>query len=473
MVVFSTVSEGELSGRQALAEIDRGLETLRQEEERLSKELSRLTAAQATAWSDENGALADLARFKLSKETAGIGDRLDQASQRASELMAARQQAWAELEKARQAKAKEAAKLQGNLDQLRADLDEVENRIEELTAEVEAKLAADKDHQTLVEKAEAAGATAEAAARKAEQAEADRAQKSVAYRDDPLFMYLWKRGFGTPSYRHGGLTRTLDRWVSNLIGFLEARPSFVLLNEIPERLRTHAERTAEIAREAGDAVVASANAKLTEVAGEDLSGRANGLADGIAAQELALEPIEEEMAGFDMRAAAFAAGEDEQFRRAIESLSRSIAAEDIRALREQAERTPSPDDERYVERLSRARAETGQLEPKIDGLRKEVAEITKRREDLLNIARDFRRRGWEHRGHSFDFGDMMTGFMLGQVSRGMFWGGIARSHRGVAVGRGGFGGFGGGGFGGGGFGGGGFSGGGGFGGGGFRTGGGF
>jgi hypothetical protein len=107
------------------------------------------------------------------------------------------------------------------------------------------------------------------------------------------------------------------------------------------------------------------------------------------------------------------------------------------------------------------------LEPEARKFRKDVDEIAKRRQDLLKIARDFRRNGWEHRGHSFDFGDLMTGFMLGRISRGMFWGGLTRSHRGVTMGRSGFGGFGGG------FGGGGFRGGGGFGGGGFRTGGGF
>lgn len=471
MVVFSTVSTGSMTGRQAMAEIDRGLETLRKEEERLTRELSALTSKIAEAQTDETGALGDLARFKLAADRSDVGERLDQASKRAGDLMRERDRAIAQLEENRAAKAEELARLQANLDALRADLDEVEDRIEALAPEVEAKLAADPKHQELVAAAEAVVATAEAAAKKADQAEADLAEKSTAYKNDILFMYLWQRGFGTPEYRYRGLTRTLDRWVANLIGYLEARPSFVLLNEIPIRLRQHAEDVAMKAEAAAMAVTESGNKMLAELAGEDLASRADALATGIAAQEEAMAPLEEEAAGLDERASEYAAGEDETFRQAIEALSRSIAGDDIRALRREAEATPSPDDERFVERLARARAEISRLEPQVTTLRKEVAEVAERRKDLLKIARDFRSRGWEHRGHTFNFGDMMTGFMLGRISRGMFWGGITNSHRGVSVGRSGFGG-GFGGFGGG-FGGGGFRGGGGFGGGGFRTGGGF
>ena len=469
MVVFSTVStSGSMTGRQAMAEIDRGLDALRKEEERLTKELSSVTAKIAEARADETGALGDLARFKLATDADGIGDRLDQASKRAGDLMQQRADTLAKLDADREAKGTELAGLQSNLEALRTELDQVEDRIEELTEEVEAKLAADPAHQELAAAAETAAATAENAAKKAEQAEKDQAEKSVDYQNDMLFMYLWQRGFGTPEYRYRGLTRTLDRWVSNLIGFLEARPSFVLLNEIPVRLRKHAEDVAQTAEAAAQAVAVSANQALADVAGEDLASKADALAVGIATQEEAIEPVEEEVATLDARAAGFAAGEDDLFKQAIEALSRSIAGEDIRALRQEAEQTPSPEDERFVERLARARAVIKEFEPKATDLRKQVSDVSERRQDLLKIARDFRRRGWEHRGHSFDFGDMMVGFMLGQITRGAFWGGISNSHRGVSVGRGGFSG---GGFGG--FGGGGFSGGGGFGGGGFRTGGGF
>src|SRR5690606_10141740 len=42
---------------------------------------------------------------------------------------------------------------------------------------------------------------AEESLRKTQQAEADREQKGRPYRDDPLFMYLWERSYGTRNYR--------------------------------------------------------------------------------------------------------------------------------------------------------------------------------------------------------------------------------------------------------------------------------
>lgn len=464
-----------MTGRQAMAEIDRGLDALRQEEERLTRDMSAVTEKIARAQADETGALGDLARFKLAADGEQVGARLDQASKEAGDLMASRKAAIAVLDKTKAEKGTALAEHQANLDALRAELEEVEDRIDELAPKLKETLDADEAHGQLVATAETAASTAENAAKKAQQAEADRQEKSVAYHKDMLFMYLWQRQFGTPQYRYRGLTRTLDRWVANLIGFLEARPSYVLLNEIPERLGKHAEQVALAAQEAVQAVHDSENRTLAEIAGEDLNARADALAQGIAAQEEAIAPLEAEVAALDQRAAVFAAGEDDDFKKAIAALSRSIAAEDLRALRLEAEKTPSPEDERFVERLAKARTEVARLQPDADKLRKQVSEISERRQDLLKIAQDFRQRGWEHRGHTFDFGDLMTGFMLGHITRGMFWGGISNSHRGVSYGRrsgGGFGGFGGGGFGGG-FGGGGFRGGGGFGGGGFRTGGGF
>lgn len=82
----------------------------------------------------------------------------------------------------------------------------------------------------------------EAAERKAAQAETDLEQKRKPYEADPLFMYLWKRGFGTPRYRAIPLVRYLDRKVARLVGFDDARRNYAVLIELPVRLREHADQ---------------------------------------------------------------------------------------------------------------------------------------------------------------------------------------------------------------------------------------
>ena len=82
----------------------------------------------------------------------------------------------------------------------------------------------------------------DAAERKAAQAEADLEQKRKPYEADPLFMYLWRRGFGTPRYRAAPFVRHFDRKVARLVGFDDARRNYAVLVELPVRLREHAEQ---------------------------------------------------------------------------------------------------------------------------------------------------------------------------------------------------------------------------------------
>jgi hypothetical protein len=82
----------------------------------------------------------------------------------------------------------------------------------------------------------------EAAEHKAAQAEADLAAKRVPYENDPIFMYLWRRGFGTPRYTSTGLVRTLDRMVARHVGYSDASRNYTMLTELPLRLREHADR---------------------------------------------------------------------------------------------------------------------------------------------------------------------------------------------------------------------------------------
>ncbi len=82
----------------------------------------------------------------------------------------------------------------------------------------------------------------EAAELKAAQAEADLAAKRVPYEQDPIFMYLWRRGFGTPRYTSRGLVRNLDRMVAGHVNYADASRNYTMLTELPIRLREHADR---------------------------------------------------------------------------------------------------------------------------------------------------------------------------------------------------------------------------------------
>jgi hypothetical protein len=100
---------------------------------------------------------------------------------------------------------------------------------------------------------------ADEAERKAAQAAADRDEKRRPYEADPLFMYLWRRRFGTKAYRAFSPVRYLDRKVAHLVGYEGARANYATLLALPDRLAEHAARLR--ARAAGDDAVAEIAAR--------------------------------------------------------------------------------------------------------------------------------------------------------------------------------------------------------------------
>ena len=433
-----------VSGRQTLGKIETTLADLRNDEAGLNRRLAGVTDAVGRHRADAAEALRDLARFKLAEDGASIANRLDAASRDVVAAMTARDKTIAALNDERRTKAEALAKVEKRLADARAELDAVEDRIEALVGPLKAALAKDKAHVALAEAAENAAATAAAAEAKAGQAATDRGEKGAAYERDPLFIYLWRRHYGAADYRSRGLVRALDGWVAGLVGYAAARANYALLTEIPVRLRRHAERLAEEARAADAAMAASEDAALAKLAGEDLAAEADALTDEIAEREAEIAPLRDELAQLDQRTAVFAAGDDEDYQKAIAALSRSLAGDDIATLTADAEATPSPEDERFVARLHHARTAVDDAERETKAMRAQLAKVSRRRTELTDVARDFRRRGWDSGGSRFDAGDvvggLLTAFVLGKITRGDYWGRIEKAHRSApSRSRGGFG----------------------------------
>src|SRR5690606_12176750 len=220
--------------------------------------------------------------------------------------------------------------------------------LDALEGEVQTQLAEDEAYAAQLEQAERADAIADEAERKTSEAEHDRVGKGAPYEADPLFMYLWRRGFGTAAYSANPLARLLDRAVARLIGFDRARPNYWMLLEIPTRLRAHAERVRAVATAEVDRL------KALELAAADAAGvpparaaveaeerRLDELDDGIEAAERGIAELRE-------RRAAYAAGEDASMRSALEMLAAELRSAGVEALRRQAAATPSAEDDRVV-----------------------------------------------------------------------------------------------------------------------------
>jgi hypothetical protein len=482
-----------ISGQQALREIEQATAAVRSQESECAsllqgadQDLARLRAARG-------GLLRQLASARLdAMQSEKISGELASAEAQALALIARGKASLdalaARLNEAQTARAGAEADRHATAEEVTVILGE----LEALQARVEPQVRGSAEWIGQKEIVDRAQLIHEAADAKADRAEADRAAKGKPYEDDPLFKYLWSRGFGTSAYRSGLFVRFIDEKVARLVGYRGARANYAMLNEIPLRLRAHEERC----RAGFDAE----RLKLEEIEKAGLA------AAGAGAHEERLRPAEAALTEADARLkaadakllildrerdAALKTESQGAYAQAIEILAAADGRESISKLYYKATQTMSPQDDAIVRQIEAGDKTIAAADRKRTELIARANVLAQRRSEIEAQRAQFYRRGYDNPMGQFSnegaisnvLGGILQGVVQGAVLGQVLQGGYSERQRRADSGFGGGSGFnfpggggvgGGGGWigGGGGFGGGG--GGGGFGGGdGFRTGGGF
>jgi hypothetical protein len=483
-----------LTGGDVLGMIERMLDGTRRELEAVATRLERSTAELEKQRQAELGVLSVLARIRLREiESGELADSLDETGKRVKDLLAKRGDAQAAVGVDLAAAQDALAKLEQERAAQHAVVDAAERDVGAAEAVAQKALAADAAYGAQLDKAHASDRVAVTADEKAQAAHTDRTDKGKPYETDPLFTYLWSRGYGTSRYRAGPLTRMLDGWVARVDEFEPLRQNYWMLNELPARFDEHAKRMRALADEDVAAVRAL---ETTAAAAAGVPERRRTLAaaaDALAAQDKKIADQEAAVRALVDKRAGFAAGQDDISRECTRLLSDTLRGEQMRTLREHASRTPTPEDDAAVDQLTVIRTEMPRLQDEAKRYRALHDAHSDRTEKLEEIRKRFKEHRFDAVSSEFVNGALI-GALLGQLLSGTLgvpdiWDALTKQQRyrnlGVDPGFGsgrfprfpGPGPWGGGGGGsgsqGGGFGGGGFGSGGGFGGGGFRTGGGF
>ena len=225
-----------VSGPQAMRALDDALRDIRREEDDITKRIARANERVGKLRETELGQLRALSAVRLSPEVQGeLAGTLSQAESRARDMLKGHAAAMADMEKVLADKEAELAKLSTERQELLENTQKWQAEIDALDAPVKAALANDAAYGALIAERAETDKVATEADRKADMAEADREEKGKPYREDPLFSYLWDRGYGTGAYKAGNITRMLDDWVARLVGFANARPNYAMLIAIPDR----------------------------------------------------------------------------------------------------------------------------------------------------------------------------------------------------------------------------------------------
>jgi hypothetical protein len=349
-----------ISGRQALATIEQTIAQARGEEARLDAALKSAADQVARLRAERMDAFRALARHKLDAMTQkGVVGALDAAERQALDLLAQRRQAFERLTERRAAAEQVVKDSEAERHAKAAALEEALKPIAAVRQQVEAQVRASPEWSAERARIEEAPAIAEEAEKKAVQAEADREAKRKPYEADPLFMYLWRKKFGTAEDRSGPLVRFFDRRVARLVRYDKARANYVLLNEIPQRLREHA--------------------RLVKAGVEPLVARARAAKADLDQAERRLAEAKAALAALDREHDASVLQGEGPYRDAIELLASADARENLQALYREAMATPAPEDDAIVRRIEAADGAIRRAEREMEGIRAKLRDLTQRR----------------------------------------------------------------------------------------------
>jgi hypothetical protein len=414
-----------LSGPEALRSLDGALRDIRREEDELAKRLAKSAEMISKIQESESELFRQLAEVRLDPGTqAELTGRLSQAEQAARDVLKRHAGAMAEAEATLKAHDEKLAALQNERTALVTKSTEHENALKAIAARIAAEVAKDPSYVAKRQVAEELMAVAGQSLRKTEQAEADREQKGRPYRDDPLFMYLWERGFGTKNYRANNLVMWLDGLVAGLVGYPEARPNFAMLNEIPMRLREHAEAQRAKAEAAVAEVTALQEAAVDAAGGKPVREALSAASERIAAIDAEVVSIEDARDDAAKAQRDLAQG-DPAFAGAVTGLAESLGRQDIQTLLAEARATRTPEDDAILKQIDDARARAREEEDESKDQKARLKTLATRRRELEDIQYEFKKQGYDRPESTFRedklVGDVLTEFLRGGITAASYW----------------------------------------------------
>ncbi len=451
-----------ISGQQALREIEQATAAVRSQESECATLLSSADADLARRRTARGDLLRRLAGVRLdAMQSEKIAVEIASAEQQALQIVAKSQASLQDL--STRISAAQTARTAAETDR-HAKADEVTRilgQLEELQASVEPKVRGSAEWIAQKELVDRAQRVFEAADAKADRAEADRAAKGKPYEDDPLFMYLWSRGFGTSQYRSGFFVRFFDEKIARLIGFQGARANYAMLNEIPVRLRAHEERCrAELDAER-QKLEGIEKASLTAAGAGALEDQLNGAQVALVEADQRLKAADAALKALDAdRDKALNSDVEAAHAQAIDILAAADSRESVGRLYYKAAMTMSPEDDSIVRQIEANDKNIAAAERQRADILAKAQQLAQRRSEIEAERARFYRRGYDNPMGQFNnenaiadvLGGILKGVVQGAVLGQVLQGGYTERQRRADSGFGGGSGFnfpGGGGFGGG------------------------
>jgi hypothetical protein len=423
-----------LTGRDALKRMDKTLFGARRDIDRLDVELQSTSRSLSSNKLQQARAIDRMSRIRLDAARSGeVVEHLESATREAMSILDARDELLAALNSRVEAARESIEQTEARREALHGEVDAAARILAECEAAAQRSLEEDEAFLAQLERTQDADAVAVSALEKAELAAEDRQRKGATFESDELFMYLWRRGYGTSEYAANPLARLLDAWVARLCKYHDARPNYWMLNEIPKRLAEHANQ----ARDAADAEVD----KLQDI--EERVAQDHGVPDArdaLEALEQGQDALDEDIATAEaalgeLRAeqSRFSAGEDDNLLKAIRVVSAAMETRSISDLTQIARGTMTAEDDAIIDDLRHLRRQYEEFEDELRETRELQNERLSRIRELEKVRREFKRNRYDDLHSRFDKSDaierMIAEVIAGVIRGSALWNTLRRYQR--------------------------------------------
>jgi len=414
-----------ISCLEAVQSIDRAYAQLREEEMRLEEQLRTVSEEAARLRLERLGQLHRLAEVKFRMlKTGELAHALDMAEREVRRLLDEAERENAQAAAGREKAAAALKQAEATRSKCAAEFEAAGRALQAFETAHQPAIIAEAKWIALSAEAERAEKTFREAERKTRQAEDDRETKRTPYEADALFVYLWKRQFGSSAYRSGGIVRYFDGLIARMINYSEPRANYTMLNQIPERLRAHVDRLKTSLDALRQEIANFRQERLLAAGAGPLQARVREAQAARDASEAAVAQRQKEFAAADAKYDAInGRNSDGLLARAVQLMVDNDSRDDVITLYREAERTRSNEDKEIVAQIDQLTRQLGKAEGDLTQLRAQSRDLVGRREEIENARASFRRHRYDYPGTTFR-NEAAINDVLGGVLSGMIQGAV-------------------------------------------------
>ncbi len=409
-----------ISGPDALRSIEEALRDIRREEDEALHHLAHSTELMTKLRSQEAELFRQLSAHGAAPEARDV---LTAAVAKAEAALVAHDEGLALLDAKISALDEEIVRISATRAEMRLDAAQHEAQLEALADKVRPGLSSDSFYAAAIERAGKAAAIAEESVKKTAQAEADCARNGRPYRDDPLFMYLWEKGFGSTGYHANVLAAWLDGKIAAIGGFAAARANFALLNDIPLRWREHAEAQQEAARAAAREVANFERGAIDDAGGKATRETMEAMLAETAGHDLQIVMLQDQRDDSIRAARELATGNEPNYATAVSELQAALGRPELPGLLAAAHGSIA--NANVVQQVEDVRQRVHEQDLEVREEKARLKLLSARRRELEDIQYELKAQGFDGPRSRFardDLGgEVLNDFLRGEISAAQYW----------------------------------------------------